>query len=86
MDFCTDRNSVLVASGKERWAPFSPSYDRAKWNEPSLEDLKKQLRVAYKDYLMLKSDAIKNSTYIHSEWSWSNVVDIMEKRVSELLK
>lgn len=84
MDFCTGDNSLLVDVKEERWAPYIPPYNNARWPEPDVESLKKQLRFAYENYKVLKETSLVESVRIREDYSWDKITERMIARVKEI--
>lgn len=83
MDFCNEDNCLLVdVEDRERWSPFIPPYDRAKWPEPSVASLMKQLRHAYENHSECVVSALEASEDVRSNWTWKEAVKAMRDRVS----
>lgn len=85
VDFTSRYDSILhVKSNGLRWTRFQPPYDRAKWEEPNLDDLKKQMRTAYNEYATLSEKAISNSVQAHKDYSWETIGNLIDTRIKTL--
>lgn len=85
-DFIDEGFVLKVDMDKEKWVKFEPPYENAKWLEPNLESLKKQLRTIYTEYSKFKKESIKYAPKIGRKWSWTNTVNTIEHRVDDLSK
>lgn len=85
IDFTSEFDSVLhIESNGLKWSRFQPPYDRAKWEDPNLEDLKQKMRQAYKEYSSLSERAKQNSKVAHDKYSWKRVGETIDERIKEL--
>lgn len=74
-DFLND-SVYKVKMDKPKWSKYNWVYERAKWPEPNIDDLKKQIRKAYTE---------KRKANLEKEkWSWSSTVDKMENRLKQM--
>jgi len=85
MDFCDKDNCYLVGVKKElMYAPFIHPYERAKWFQPKIEDIKKHLRYIYENYDECRKKAEKQAPNIIKKWSWKNTAKLMDEAFKEL--
>jgi len=85
MDFCNKDNTFLIGV-KDRlsWAPFRFPYERTKWFQPKISDLKKHMRYIYENYEKCRDNSIKESNKILKKWTWENTAKLMDKAFKEL--
>jgi glycosyltransferase involved in cell wall biosynthesis len=85
MDFCNKDNCLLIDVGANPvWSDFIPPYENSKWEKPSIDSLKRNLRKTYNDYGFFKKRAEKVKKQIRKEWTWKDTVDKIEERVKTL--
>jgi len=73
-------------TNKEIWAPLIPPYNNVKWIKPDLNNFIEQLKYIGddKNYNKLKKECLSSVDYIHKNWSWKNIVELMEKTIKNI--
>ena len=85
MDFCNKDNTFLVdIKDRLAWAPFRFPYERTKWFQPKISDLKKHMRYVYENYEDCKKKSVEESKKILNKWTWKNTAKLMDKSFKEL--
>lgn len=78
VDFLDSSNSLLVDGKEGRTDPRSMYWEcksNAIWFNPDVDDAVSKLRYAYNNYETMNENITNNISRIHSEYSWSNVVN-----------
>jgi len=78
------RGGVELVSGKVRPYPGGDSiyYHGFNWFEPSVDDLRKKMRMVFENYQKYKDAAIESSADVRKEFSWQ----VSTERIIERLK
>lgn len=81
-DFVNKNNCYLVEMGPPKWSKFDIVYERAKWSEPKIDSLKKQMRLAYYENKGCFDKPAINQT--REKFTWENTVNTMLDRLKHL--